>query len=245
MATEDEILHDLRQGHFTSAVTAWRNHALEKGYFGTDIDPAWGLAARLLEARLIYLSLQRPVEKLDDLIERYRRWLLDQVARVFPATEISTERLALPDTMRVGHPEIDADHTALFDRANHIRDALRAGDRARAADLAHGLVDEILAHFAREEQVLFREGYPDARAHALYHTILRSKAEEIRQVLLGMLGDDRQAVVTFDMLISFLVNDPIAADMDFKDFFRNRGERTAPRPPEPETPSTRPEPAPG
>lgn len=223
MNNENIALHHLEQGRFMEAVSVWRDFAAEKGYLGGSLDTSWGLPARLLEARLIYLSMLKQDEAFQAFVDRYRAWLLDQTAQIATPTELSLERFALPDSMRVGHPEIDRDHETLFAYANDIRDALRRDDRVQAAKLADGLIDEIIDHFKREERVLIEVGYPDADTHAHYHGILLSKAEEVRKVLFGLLSAGPQAVITFDMLISFLVNDPIAADIDFKAFFRDKG----------------------
>lgn len=221
MTDEDSVFDHVEHGRFTEAVSAWRDFAARKGYFGGSSDTSWGLSARLLEARLIYLSMFKHDEVFKAFVDRYRAWILDQTAHIATSTELSLERFALPDSMLVGHPEIDRDHKILFARANDIRDALRLNDHVRAAQLADNLINEIIDHFEREERVLFEAGYPDADIHAQYHSILRSKAEEVRTVLFGLLSDEAQSVITFDMLISFLVNDPIAADMDFKAFFRD------------------------
>ncbi len=223
MNNEGIALDHLEQGRFMEAVYAWRDFAVEKGYLGGSLDASCSLSVRVLEARLIYLSMLRQDDVFQALVDRYREWLLDQTAHIETPTELSLERFALPDSMRVGHPEIDRDHETLFAYANDIRDALRLDDRIQAAKLADVLIDEIIDHFKREEMLLIEAGYPDADTHANYHEVLRSKAEEVRNTLFGLLSGGPQAVVTFDMLISFLVNDPIAADIDFREFFRHRG----------------------
>lgn len=222
MTDEDSVFDHVEHGRFTEAVSAWRHFAVSKGYFGGSSDTSWCLSARLLEARLIYLSMFKHDEVFQAYVDGYRAWLLEQTAQIATSSELSMERFALPDSMLVGHPVIDRDHKILFSRANDIRNALRLEDRVRATQLADGLIDEIIRHFEREEKVLLEEGYPDAVTHAQYHGLLIAKAEDVRKVLFGLLGDGSQSVVTFDMLISFLVNDPIAADMDFKAFFQGR-----------------------
>ena len=222
MINESDVIDHMEKGHFLEAVSTWRELATEKGYFGGSAKTSWALSARLLEARLIYLSMFKQDEVFRDFVDRYRAWLLDQVAHIATPTELSMERFALPPSMRVGHPDIDRDHETLFAMANDIRDALRRDDRDQAATLADGLIDEVIEHFNREEKVLIEVGFPDAKTHAKYHGVLRSKAEEMRKVLFGLLSRNAQSVITFDMLVSFLVNDPIAADMDIKAFFRNR-----------------------
>ena len=222
MINESDVIDHMEKGRFLEAVSIWRELATEKGYFGNSGNTSWALSARLLEARLIYLSMFKHDDEFCEFVDSYRAWLLDQVAHIATPTELSLERFALPASMRVGHPEIDRDHETLFALANDIRDALRRDDRDQAATLADGLIDEVIEHFNREERVLIEVGFPDAKIHTKYHGVLRSKAEEVRKVLFRLLSDNAQSVITFDMLISFLVNDPIAADMDIKAFFSNR-----------------------
>ena len=222
MNTENGVLECIKHGDFHQAVSDWRDLAAQKGYFGRNTTAPWGLSARLLEARLIYLSMFKQDAEFQEFVDQYRAWLLVQATQVTTPMVLSMERIELPDSMRVGHPVIDGDHENLFAHANDIRNALRDGDHRQAASLADRLIDEILAHFAREEQVLMDVGYPESEEHIQYHTILKAKAEEVRKVLLRMLNDSPAAVVTFDMLISFLVNDPIAADLDFKAFFQGQ-----------------------
>jgi len=188
MNNEDIALDHLEQGRFMEAVSVWRDFAAEGGYLDGSSDTSWGLPARLLEARLIYLSMLKQDEVFQAFVDRYRTWLLDQTAQIATSTELSLERFALPDSMRVGHPEIDRDHEVLFAYANDIRDALRQDDRVQATKLADGLIDEIVDHFKREEKVLIEVGYPDADTHAQYHGVLLSKAEEVRKVLFGLLS---------------------------------------------------------
>lgn len=221
MSSEEKVLAAIHKGEFEEAVSLWRKFVLGRKY---PIDHAMSSlysAARLLEARLIYRAMMRQDDEFAGALDRFRRWLLEQQTAITNWTEIGAGQLVLPDNLRVGHKEIDRDHEILFGMANDIRDALRQGDTQHVVAMAERLLDEMLAHFDREERILERTGHPDASAHAKYHSHLRQRVPQIRAVLedLAKGGDDSRA--TFDILITFLVNDPIAADMDLRPFFAN------------------------
>lgn len=221
MSSEKEVLTAIYNGEFEEAVSLWRRLSLEKEHAIGHTMPSLHTAARLLEARLIYRTMMFQDDMLVGALNRFRRWLLEQKTTITNWTEIGSEQLVLPDNMRVGQKEIDQDHETLFGGANDIRDALRQGDTQHVVEMAEQLVDEMLAHFDREERVLKRTGHPDAESHAKYHSHLRTRVPQIQGVLEGLAKGGEDSRITFDILITFLINDPIAADMDLKPFFAN------------------------
>ncbi len=172
-----------------------------------------------LEARLIYLSLSHADNTIADALERYRQWLLKQKSKIVQWSEIGAAPLSLPDHLHVGHPQIDKDHQILFHYANQVREALRQEDLDKAMIIALEMVDEILAHFEREEKILKDANYPDLENHCKYHKHLKSKSPALRKELSNLAKGGNKTIAAFDALITFLVNDPIVADMDFKPFF--------------------------
>lgn len=219
MLFNEIVLSAVFRGDFEEAVAQWKTLSLEGDFSIDETIQSWNICARTLEARLIYLSITTHDPLLDDALEKYRAWLLDQKTVIIEWSAIGATPLVLPDNMRVGHMEIDQDHETLFHMANDVRDALRENDTREAARAAERLIDEILAHFDREEAILIETGYPEAHNHARYHGLLRQQAGPLREVVKDLVGGGKASLVTFDSLISFLVNDPIAADMDFKQFF--------------------------
>lgn len=221
MSSEEKIIAAIYDGEFEEAVSLWRKLALKQKY---PIDHAMASlysAARMLEARLIYRGMMRQDERLAGALDRFRRWMFEQQAAIENWTEIGLGTLVLPDHMRVGHKEIDRDHQTLFGKANDIRDALRSGDTQHVVAMAEGLLDEMLAHFDREERILNSTEHPHASGHAKYHSHLRQRVPRIRAVLADLAKGGEDSRATFDILIAFLINDPVAADMDLKPFFAN------------------------
>ncbi|MGA3129500.1 MAG: bacteriohemerythrin [Terracidiphilus sp.] len=74
------------------------------------------------------------------------------------------------DRISVGVETIDADHKKLVGMINDLYDAIVAGCARKKLDgLLDHLVDYTRYHFAREEELLVRTGYPDAAAHKRAH----------------------------------------------------------------------------
>ncbi|MGB0747899.1 MAG: bacteriohemerythrin [Magnetospiraceae bacterium] len=219
MITEESVLAALLDGAFEEAVFRWEKLARQRQYPFNGNANALALSAQLLEARLLYLSMVNRDQKILRMLSKYREWLLDQSSEVANGRGIGEIDLKMPASMRVGHPEIDAEHEELFDRANAIRNALRKGDREQGALLAAALLDAMLAHFDNEEEILYSEACPEAEIHAMYHNRLRDRAAEIRRDLRKFARDPETSITTFNTLVTFLINDPIAADQDLKPYF--------------------------
>jgi hemerythrin len=72
--------------------------------------------------------------------------------------------------LAVGVEAIDAQHRELFQRVNGLVAALEARHgEAEVARLVQFLGDYVVRHFADEERLMVRVGYPDAPAHKTLH----------------------------------------------------------------------------
>jgi hemerythrin len=75
------------------------------------------------------------------------------------------------DRLSVGVDAIDEDHKKLIAMINDLYDAILAGrERKKLDNLLDRLVDYTRYHFAREEKLLARTGYPDVAAHKHAHS---------------------------------------------------------------------------
>jgi len=85
-----------------------------------------------------------------------------------------------------GDRQVDRQHRGLFERANRLLDAVLAG-AAREVVLvaAHELVTDVAAHFADEERLHERIGYPERQAHAAEHAALLAKAARLSERAAG------------------------------------------------------------
>jgi hemerythrin len=74
------------------------------------------------------------------------------------------------DRISVGVEAVDADHKKMMGMINDLYDAILAGcGRQKLSSLLDHLVDYTRYHFAREEELFARTGYPDAAAHKREH----------------------------------------------------------------------------
>ena len=81
----------------------------------------------------------------------------------------------------VGVRRIDEEHQRLFALAETMHRAMLEGEgKAILQDLLTGLVAYTSYHFAHEEELMERIGYPGYREHRAQHEDLRAKAREMQ-----------------------------------------------------------------
>jgi hemerythrin-like metal-binding protein len=84
--------------------------------------------------------------------------------------------LQFGDHLVVEHPEIDAQHKAIFELGIGVYGDWRGGG---SLDVLRPAVDKLSnlmhSHFAYEEQVLEEIGYDDLKSHAVEHQVLRDE----------------------------------------------------------------------
>lgn len=78
MSFEDDVLPAVHSGDFEDAITKWKTLSLKGDYSIDETIQSWNICARTLEARLIYLSLATQNHLLDEALEKFRKWLLEQ-----------------------------------------------------------------------------------------------------------------------------------------------------------------------
>jgi hemerythrin len=76
--------------------------------------------------------------------------------------------------LAVGVAELDTQHQELFRRAERLIAALRAGDRGEVLPLLAYLDDYVVRHFAAEERLMEKVGFPGRVAHAAAHAAFRA-----------------------------------------------------------------------
>ena len=113
---------------------------------------------------------------------------------------------------------LDRDHKHLLQQVNEII-AVIDGERAdECAKLAPQLIKYAKQHFAREESLLKKIGYPDVDKHVDHHLGLDHKMETILE--LASMADEQPAAgeKLKSALRFFLMDDIMNADLDFKSF---------------------------
>jgi hemerythrin-like metal-binding protein len=117
----------------------------------------------------------------------------------------------------VGLPEIDGEHRALVQAINRIAADIEEASYALCVELFDGLETAAEAHFAREEEILERLGYPEIERHRAYHAELIRRLRELQR-----LGERKVAKEElfgrFAKMADFVVDDIIRGDLEFRDF---------------------------
>lgn len=113
-------------------------------------------------------------------------------------------QLAWHPSYACGIDQIDKDHIALFAYADELLNAMAfAKPHAELCEKVDFVVQEVQAHFAREEVILERSGWPGTAIHQEHHRQLVRKAQE--------LADNfRQQAVDSGAVFEFLAQDLIA-----------------------------------
>ncbi len=82
--------------------------------------------------------------------------------------------------LETGNPTIDRQHKELIDAINRLLDACAQGKgRTEIADTLKFLDNYIIRHFADEEVLQTRYGYPDIVNHKRYHETFKKTVKDI------------------------------------------------------------------
>jgi hemerythrin len=83
--------------------------------------------------------------------------------------------------LSVGHPEMDRQHKNLMDLVNDLHDRMLSGQaNAALADVLDRLVQYTQSHFAAEERLLARAGYPGLASQRAEHQALTQQVVKFR-----------------------------------------------------------------
>jgi hemerythrin len=90
----------------------------------------------------------------------------------------------------VGVQQIDTQHRKLFDLANELADAVRAGKGLLPlGTILNELTTYTQTHFSSEEQLMVQNGYPATAEHKAYHQELIKQVSDFkRSFLAGDVG---------------------------------------------------------
>ncbi len=113
---------------------------------------------------------------------------------------------------------LDRDHQRLAEIVNRVVKAIDDDEAEKCADLVVGLVNSAKSHFAREEALLVKIGYPQVEKHQDHHRSLNSKMDHMIEIA-KMAGENQLARDSLRKEMVFvLMDDIITTDMDFKNF---------------------------
>jgi hemerythrin len=129
--------------------------------------------------------------------------------------------MAWHDEFCVNVQTIDTQHRRLFATANTLLDVINSGSGdAEIAAAVEFLFDYAKHHFAEEEALLRRTGYPYADAHAERHASLIATLKELEDEL---KSGGLAAAALLDFLHGWLVNHVLVEDRKFAAHLNARG----------------------
>ncbi len=117
---------------------------------------------------------------------------------------------------------LDRDHQRLADIVNQIVKAIDDDAAEKCAELVIDLVKSAKSHFAKEEALLVKIGYPNVEKHQDHHRSLNTKMDHMIEFA-KMAGENQLARDSLRKeLVFFLMDDVITTDMDFKNFVQEK-----------------------
>lgn len=113
---------------------------------------------------------------------------------------------------------LDRDHQRLAEIINQVIEAIDTDEAEKCAGLVIDLVQSAKSHFANEEALLVKIGYPNVKKHQDHHKSLYTKMDHLIEFA-KMAGENQMARDSLRKeLVFFLMDDIITTDMDFKNF---------------------------
>ncbi len=116
---------------------------------------------------------------------------------------------------------IDNDHRRLVEIINEITQAIDDDQPEECARLVPDFVAFTKRHFAREEALLEKNGYPQVDKHRRHHASLDDKMKTMEALALNVADSPAARDTLRKELVFFLMDDVINEDMDFKNFLVN------------------------
>ncbi|MCK6546160.1 hemerythrin domain-containing protein, partial [Myxococcota bacterium] len=114
-------------------------------------------------------------------------------------------RLVWTEHLASGEETLDDDHHQLFILANALLDVAFSENRTQSKILAQleALLEHVVAHFSREEQILAARGYGGLRGHQRLHNELVDRAKSLADAA-------RNGAVAPGRLVEFVARDVVA-----------------------------------
>ena len=89
------------------------------------------------------------------------------------------------EQLTLGHDEIDSQHQMLVDMINDLHEQLQDGhERQGLTDAIQGLKAYADYHFAEEERLMLRHGFPELETHRLAHLEFQEQVEAFTAAIL-------------------------------------------------------------
>lgn len=125
----------------------------------------------------------------------------------------------LPESLRLGVPELDAEHLLQAQILASVRDALAGEDWAQASDLIRQLQEVTEAHFVAEHLLMRLHAYPDYEIHEREHDQL---IDDLRSLEESIVSGDTGLDAATRSLELWLIHHIHTADKSFAVFLLER-----------------------
>lgn len=128
----------------------------------------------------------------------------------------------LTPSFLLDYETLDRDHQRLADMVNLIVAAIDGDEGEKCEDLVKDFVKSAKSHFAKEEKLLTKVGFPNVKKHHDHHKSLNFQMDHLIEFA-KMAGENQMARDSLRKeLVFFLMDDIITADMDFKSFIEEK-----------------------
>lgn len=119
---------------------------------------------------------------------------------------------------KIGNAEMDAQHLILFALLNQLTVNID-GDRADdcLGDVMAALGDYIDYHFAHEEALMRKWGYPGVEEHAAKHAEFVAEVRRLRAMVVGIEGQ-KAAIRVRAFVLDWLLGHILGTDVDYAQF---------------------------
>jgi len=123
----------------------------------------------------------------------------------------------------VGVDRLDADHIMIFSLINHIDEVHQSGsDEGAISRILKLLIDRAVAHFAREEMMMRKNGYPGLEAHRAEHQKI---VDELLPLYNAYQENPRPEISSeiIQVLSSWLEHHILQSDMRYRPYMADEG----------------------
>jgi hemerythrin len=126
------------------------------------------------------------------------------------------------DRYSVGITKIDAEHQKLVSLINELYAAILAGKQSAVLhNVLDGVAGYTVSHFASEEAMMRRHGYPDFERHKAEHDKLVAQVKQLQQDLRGGKAALSQSVMSF--LQTWLIGHILGVDKKYTSHLQKAG----------------------
>lgn len=135
---------------------------------------------------------------------------------------VAEKGLVWRDCFDIGVDFIDSEHREILSILRCIGQAVCDGNLCECAKASDTLINAAKEHFRHEEKYLEEVDFPRLAEHKKYHIELLEQAEHVKEICEGD-RNKHSLKECFDIMESFLIDDVLRGDIDFKSYLEYNG----------------------